>query len=220
MTQCKRIVWDLGTHEIQNTANYSYQIIDPYLEGCKRYDLYGLSSYYSLKYNSSTRECEPGTSYTSTRFLVNGSYYQRANINRGFNPRAIFLPQGKTGNTFCGETTSYGWQIVDYNSDCSQEFHSPITAFNTDGQAFFLDLIYLDVISGNPPPIKLKIIDGGIESLHSINNKNSVYVEDYECQPECPPNTIDCGDCCLDCNMVFNSISAMRQTLLSRFNIK
>lgn len=34
-----------------------------------------------------------------------------------------------------------------------------------------------------------------------------------ECKAPCPEGTLDCGDCCLDCNSIFNSISAIRRIL-------
>jgi hypothetical protein len=37
------------------------------------------------------------------------------------------------------------------------------------------------------------------------------------CIKGCPENTLDCGDCCLPCDEIFNSISDIRK-LISRIN--
>lgn len=34
-----------------------------------------------------------------------------------------------------------------------------------------------------------------------------------ECLEGCPPNTLDCGDCCLNCQPIFNQLSALRAQL-------
>jgi hypothetical protein len=34
-----------------------------------------------------------------------------------------------------------------------------------------------------------------------------------ECLSACPPNTLDCNDCCLDCGEVINKISSIRNIL-------
>ncbi len=36
-----------------------------------------------------------------------------------------------------------------------------------------------------------------------------------ECSSGCPPGTLDCGDCCLNCNDIFNSISSLRAAVAS-----
>jgi hypothetical protein len=36
-----------------------------------------------------------------------------------------------------------------------------------------------------------------------------------ECIKGCPPNTLDCGDCCLNCASIFNQLSALTQRVLS-----
>ncbi len=43
--------------------------------------------------------------------------------------------------------------------------------------------------------------------LHNQLYSNCNY--QIECIPGCPPNTIDCGDCCLPCDSIFNQISAL-----------
>lgn len=36
-----------------------------------------------------------------------------------------------------------------------------------------------------------------------------------ECVVPCSPNTLDCGDCCLDCATIFNQLSALTKKVLS-----
>ncbi|MBD2628842.1 hypothetical protein [Trichormus variabilis] len=38
-----------------------------------------------------------------------------------------------------------------------------------------------------------------------------------ECLQGCPPNTLDCGNCCLDCASIFNALSGLKKAL---FNLK
>ncbi|MTJ56026.1 hypothetical protein FJR38_26935 [Anabaena sp. UHCC 0253] len=54
----------------------------------------------------------------------------------------------------------------------------------------------------------IKIFNSLEEEIFSGNFANCNY--SVECLKVCPPNTIDCGDCCLPCDDIFNSISGIR----------
>ncbi|TAE58829.1 MAG: hypothetical protein EAZ76_10865 [Nostocales cyanobacterium] len=211
MAICKKIVWDLGEYEVQNKNNYSYEIIDPYLEGCKRYHVI---AYYRYRWKNFFNRCQFSSWVNTSRIIVNGDYAQQYSQPFAFNPEVRLDPGTSFAN--CPGGISSRFYIKQFtNPQCSQfteryqVFETGIHAVELTGQG----IVYREALSSNNPPIKLKIIDGGIESLHSINNRNSVQIIDYEC---CPPNTLDCGDCCLDCNSIFNSISNIRKSLSQR----
>jgi hypothetical protein len=50
-------------------------------------------------------------------------------------------------------------------------------------------------------------------NLFTANFTNPNY--SVECVQGCPEGTLDCGDCCLDCDSIFNQISGIR-SLISR----
>lgn len=208
---CIRLDWDLGSHEIQNKDNYSYEIVDPYLEGCKRYNVYGqfLSELRSI-FNSCRQE---QYILDGPRHLVNGDFAQTSNSPAAFNPKIIFIQrQLAPSPQRCNPMFEYGWRISEFtDSQCTNLRVSErwTRSGNSSIHIPQTDIWYtLPNSAGQRPPIKLKIIDGGTEHLYSINNKNSVQVIEYECG--CPPLTLDCGDCCLDCNSIFNQISSIR----------
>lgn len=79
-----------------------------------------------------------------------------------------------------------------------------------------LELLTLIKVSDGqpvPPMYRIKVTGSGGSVLFSALFNNSSY--SVECIQGCPPNTLDCGDCCLDCNSIFNQISGIR-ALLSR----
>lgn len=84
------------------------------------------------------------------------------------------------------------WRI--YIRDGSANFDYPITNINS--------VQIVDIPSNNA-----KFIFGGITEI--IADKNSIVT--VTCN--CPPTTIDCGDCCLPCDDVFNGISEIRSFL-------
>ncbi|MBW4556408.1 MAG: hypothetical protein KME59_10790 [Trichormus sp. ATA11-4-KO1] len=64
-----------------------------------------------------------------------------------------------------------------------------------------------------PPQKKLIIKDFLNNELHNALYSNCNYL--VECLEGCPPGTLDCGDCCLTCNDVFNEISSIRALVKS-----
>ncbi|WP_414546515.1 hypothetical protein [Nostoc sp. CCY0012] len=60
-------------------------------------------------------------------------------------------------------------------------------------------------------------IDSGYRLIIKDSLNNELFNElvntcgyDVECIENCPPNSLDCGDCCLSCDSVFNEISSIR----------
>ncbi|YAF95170.1 MAG: hypothetical protein AB3A66_21740 [Nodularia sp. CChRGM 3473] len=68
---------------------------------------------------------------------------------------------------------------------------------------------------GSTPPFQKRLIitDSLGNELHSALYSDCNYF--VECIEGCPPGTLDCGDCCLTCNDVFNEISSIRALLKS-----
>lgn len=202
MEICKKYVWDLGEYNIQNPDNHSYEIIDPYLEGCKRYNVYGQFKY---KNASIFEQCrEPSIWDIDSRRLL---------VSAGYNPTVELIAQLRPNNpNYCNPNYRIEYQISQYDSQCQNQVTEVfIVASGTHYE--LINIEYFDAATGNSPPIKLKIIDGGIESIYSIINRGSVQLVEYECG--CPPNQLDCGDCCLDCNNTFNEISGIRALVRS-----
>ncbi|MTJ14870.1 hypothetical protein FJR11_20280 [Anabaena sp. UHCC 0187] len=58
---------------------------------------------------------------------------------------------------------------------------------------------------------KISVYSATGNLLFSGTYNSAIYT--VECIQGCPPNTLDCGDCCLDCASIFNGISAIRKIL-------
>ncbi|MTJ12220.1 hypothetical protein FJR11_06340 [Anabaena sp. UHCC 0187] len=66
-------------------------------------------------------------------------------------------------------------------------------------------------ISGTSTGKLIKVSNTANDLLFSGNFANCNY--SVQCVSGCPPNSLDCGDCCLDCAEIFNGISAIRKIL-------
>jgi hypothetical protein len=66
-----------------------------------------------------------------------------------------------------------------------------------------------------PSAVALTITNLTGDRLFTGTYDNQNYL--VNCIKQCPPNTLDCGDCCLPCDEIFNSISDIRK-LISRIN--
>ena len=216
MATCVKISWDNSQdHLIQNPDNYTYEIVDPYIEGCKRYNVWGKFVAISKRW----WRCEIEDSYTDQRLIVNGDLYERGNYPLGFNPKITFVyNQLPDSPQRCNPTFRVGWKIEEFTDNtCTNQnisFH-----WITDVQSWIhnpgADIWYTEVSNNQSPPIKLKIIDGNIEYLYSLVNKSSVQVIQYECEEQCPPGTLDCGDCCLSCDSVSSSLENIRNVIIN-----
>jgi hypothetical protein len=61
------------------------------------------------------------------------------------------------------------------------------------------------------PKYRIKVFNlSGIELFNQLFDNPNYSVE---CIQGCPPNTLDCGDCCLPCDEIFNSISDIRRLI-------
>jgi hypothetical protein len=75
-----------------------------------------------------------------------------------------------------------------------------------------------DPNSGNCFSCRANLAECFLE-IRLISTGEIIYEDSGECPLEnisiscsgCPPNTLDCGDCCLPCDDVFNKLSALRQ---------
>ena len=109
----------------------------------------------------------------------------------------IAISRGVLGQTFCTssirETVILGYCCFD-----STPFSS-VTVLSVKIKA-----------TGIEAPKRLVIRDANGVELYSQLGDCFFSVE---CKAPCPEGTLDCGDCCLDCNSIFNSISAIRRIL-------
>ncbi|MTJ11850.1 hypothetical protein FJR11_04410 [Anabaena sp. UHCC 0187] len=63
----------------------------------------------------------------------------------------------------------------------------------------------------SPLKYRIKIFNSvGTEIFNQLFDTANYSVN---CIQGCPPNTLDCGDCCLDCAEIFNGISSIRKIL-------
>ncbi|MDB9372795.1 hypothetical protein [Nodularia sphaerocarpa] len=75
-----------------------------------------------------------------------------------------------------------------------------------------IEIISITPIAGLPPAPKTITITGASGNvLLSANFDDCNY--QVECITGCPPNTLDCGDCCLDCDSVLSAIQGMRSQI-------
>jgi hypothetical protein len=65
------------------------------------------------------------------------------------------------------------------------------------------------IANWNTAPFTIRItnLQGDLLFTQQYNNKNY----SVQCLQGCPPNTLDCGDCCLPCDEIFNSVSDIRR---------
>ncbi|WP_414551472.1 hypothetical protein [Anabaena sp. CCY 0017] len=79
----------------------------------------------------------------------------------------------------------------------------------------FVDAILVSLNYTNPDPGKIiKVFGSAGDELFSAEFPNCNY--SVECLEECPPNTLDCGDCCLQCDSVLSAIKNIRSLVISR----
>ncbi|WP_143046451.1 hypothetical protein [Trichormus sp. NMC-1] len=60
---------------------------------------------------------------------------------------------------------------------------------------------------------KIITVRQGAQELHKGQHDSCAF--SVECIKPCPPNTLDCGGCCLDCAGIFNQLSALTKKVLS-----
>lgn len=99
-------------------------------------------------------------------------------------------------NGYAGFVNTTEWRINSIQDLGTQQFLTPI------------------LIPGTKKLI-VKAFDGGI--LYEKDYTNSPKPDYTVNCTKCPPGTLDCGDCCLPCDEIFNQISEIR-ALLARLN--
>ncbi|MBD2568367.1 hypothetical protein [Anabaena lutea] len=100
----------------------------------------------------------------------------------------------------------YGWRHLTRNGQPEPPLY-PNTRnvlCNSRGSFVITEAVF------TPTGYTLKITDDGQLFTYIIIDPNSV--EEKDC---CPENTLDCGDCCLDCATIFNLLSALTKKVLS-----
>jgi hypothetical protein len=206
----KKIIWDtVNQYLINNPDNYSYSI-EPLIgtPDCKRVYVNILwDMIYGIAIGRSTGSIPISSPYCGYRF--SGGVIS-------------ILCRGIWGN--CGEL---GWYDIDVYSLVYPRQNTRVLINGAD------------ISTVTPDKYNLKIIDGGLETVRSIIDTASIHIVDIPtiskkfvftggstkievdaggvvslvCTKDCPPNTLDCGDCCLDCASIFNGISGIRKII-------
>jgi len=73
-----------------------------------------------------------------------------------------------------------------------------------------VQLVSAVYVTNNSLPFRMVILGKSGSTIYNQIVTNCGY--SVQCI-RCPPNTLDCGDCCLPCDTIFNSISGIRKIL-------
>ncbi|WP_016953540.1 hypothetical protein [Anabaena sp. PCC 7108] len=65
----------------------------------------------------------------------------------------------------------------------------------------------------NSDDLKKKIITVSRNGIELFKNQYESCNFNVECLAPCPPNTMECGDCCLPCDTIFNQLSSVLAVL-------
>ncbi|MCC2695806.1 MULTISPECIES: hypothetical protein [unclassified Nodularia (in: cyanobacteria)] len=76
------------------------------------------------------------------------------------------------------------------------------------------DLAVTSLVRGTPFLGNRLIIIGASGAL-LLNELFDTCGYSVECNPGCPAGSLDCGDCCLNCDSIFNAISGLRAAVAS-----
>lgn len=208
----KKIIWDLGEYIPVNQNNFTYQITESEeIFASSTCDALGVP----FDNECPIYNCNVSISGYSGVVPI-GEKWQI--ISQQGNP--IFGP-GSVFSTIRNHLTCVVIGLVTVNNTSSFEFY----------------------YSRKWRTVKnLEINDGGNLNIFRINDENSVQVVDISGNAKfkfnfningvnqeiiadknsivsvscnCPPDTLDCGDCCLECQEIFNEISGLRKLINS-----
>ncbi|MBC5797134.1 hypothetical protein H5968_18735 [Sphaerospermopsis sp. LEGE 00249] len=162
--------------------------------------------------------------FSDTPITINVEYI--GEFENNYDPQGYRITFWSTNNNkylspICYEykiVNYYGWAIWNmqwmtavYWRDCEGIWQG-VNAIYPSAPDLLVDK---SVTCGNPEtPL------GGVHLTITGNSGTILLSQSYstnnysvECIQGCPPNTLDCGDCCLDCNSIFNSISDIRRLI-------
>jgi len=144
---------------------------------------------------------------TTTTGRIWGNYVEWRTVQRYwwyYWGRTYREPSGEGIEVWCRGNVSfsptspnnYGWHLV-------------------VGGAWKKELINLQSLVLVPGQISQGIIIKNLQGTELYRDSLTSFPPSVECVQPCPPGTLDCGDCCLSCDDIFNQISGIR-SLLSR----
>ena len=71
--------------------------------------------------------------------------------------------------------------------------------------------VYKGSVQLSPASYQITVTNSSSVQLFSQSFSSDNY--SVSCIATCPPNSLDCGDCCLDCASIFNGLSAIRKII-------
>ncbi|MDZ7960553.1 MAG: hypothetical protein RMY34_22175 [Aulosira sp. DedQUE10] len=232
------ITWDTTqSYVVQNPGNYSYSIIETrsniILCNAARTKFIALNGARSLRWVTDINQA-------IKHILVNG-FIARAStaILHSYNSGSSD-PYNYDDQAFITTNSGTKYSISSVVGQAAVENNNNSSIYKTS-RAFTNAVRSTDTLNvySYTGTLKLQITDGGTQHLFDIANTNSVAVNvdntkaifsftangstiqktklrtatvSLSCE-QCPPNTLDCGDCCLGCNDIFNAISNTRKLL-------
>ncbi|MGM3305097.1 hypothetical protein ACSQ6I_03780 [Anabaena sp. WFMT] len=151
-------------------------------------------------------------------FYNNGNsfyYYEGGGRTRDFAGYAAFLPVSGTRISSSGDNRTF--EVLAYTTSTAiNPTWLPYFTWNSSYQV--LDTVSITSIKKRYPPgdaedLKKKIVTVSKDGATLVQNQYDNCGFDVECIVPCPPNTLDCGGCCLDCAAIFNEISSIRRLI-------
>jgi hypothetical protein len=154
--------------------------------------------------NPEYAECSTATvnySFTYHRLGVNISGTAQSGIRLPFQEIRIRPTDNRFIEGFCRGNSSVS---------CVSLRWTTINSVANISSAYYTQVAIISIIpSGNPTGNRLIIT--GASGNQLFNQVFSSCNYSVECiPPGCPPGTLDCNDCCLNCDSVFNEISSLR----------
>lgn len=133
-------------------------------------------------------------------------------VNAWYSWKLLISDIGNYGESsiFISATTR-GWLIDDYYRN--KPGMLPRTSINQGWDNNYSDNSGILTIKFFLRRVNLNLIITGNSGSILFNQSFSSNEYSVECLQGCPPNTLDCGDCCLPCSSIFNLLAALRAQL-------
>ncbi|GAX37884.1 hypothetical protein NIES3585_39290 [Nodularia sp. NIES-3585] len=161
-------------------------------------------------------QVEITVSYRAKVFFNNGnSFYYVGGTNKTSNYSGYSAFSPVLGTRIISDSNGSHFEILYFDSSHATEpSWVRYWSYYPSYQIFeFANILSIESkFPGVAPPGDLK------KKIISVSKSGSIFFTgqydscgySVECVKPCPPNTLDCGDCCLNCQSFFNQLSALR----------